>query len=445
MVLTPAEQIAALAMGSSEIKFLFGREKIPEVEQAKLFHVGVTTVNMFAALVKDQNELTILLKDELGIDASVNIASRVIAASFICAYDKAKARSSELARYEGELQARQMPKVLPSSEYLAMKAAFETKWWHLEDTACPSRVLIEKRAEEMESGELKAELLTTVTNREQDSEDYLEPVWDTSGNVRMRKQGQQVPEPENPEQLRRRMDLSFTALMFLGLRHTDKVQLTGITPQLAPRYCEYLLGEFVWGLVAKDPEGRTISAPTWNLITAYDLAIRKKAYRLMSEGTVDFTACLKDAWMDPTTKERHFTTPLSLAASTGQPAAVVYNANKRPFVQNESWVPAHSGKSGKGGKGGKGGGKGGKGGSSGKGGGKSEGKGKGKGMDQCAALTPEGERICFAFNNSQVRCKKAGCFFKHVCGRCFQRHPIYQCKGNGAKAPETQGSGQQSS
>ena len=58
IVLTPAEQIAALAMGSSEIKFLFGREKIPEVEQAKLFHVGVTTVNMFAALVKDQNELT---------------------------------------------------------------------------------------------------------------------------------------------------------------------------------------------------------------------------------------------------------------------------------------------------------------------------------------------------------------------------------------------------
>ena len=329
-----------------------------------------------------------------------------------------------------------------------MRAAFEKKWWKLEDADCPSRVFVERRAEELEAGELKAEQLTVVTNREQDEEDFLSPVWDVNGNMRMRKQGQSLPEPENPEQLRRRVNLSFTALMFLGLRHTDKIQITPVTPQLAVRYCEYLLGEFVWGLVAKDPEGRTISAPSWSLVLSYDMAVRKKAYRLLAEGTADFAACLKEAWLDPTTKERHFTTPMSIAASSGQPATEVhYSSNKRSYSAlqggqqaSHQWTTTAA----KGGKGGKGAGKGffGKG-FQGKGFGKGKSFGKGKGMDQCAEVTPDGRRICFSYNNSQVRCKKIGCYFAHVCGRCFQRHPIYQCKSNGSKAPapETQGSG----
>ena len=133
---------------------------------------------------------------------------------------------------------------------------------------------------------------------------------------------------------------------------------------------------------------------------------------------------------------------MSIAASTGKPAEIAYNANKRPFAADENW----GGKGGKGGKVGHGSGKGGKGGFGGKRGGKGGkggqfGGGKGKGMDQCAAFTPEGKRICFSFNNSQVRCKRKGCIFEHVCGRCFQKHPIYQCRGNGGKVPETQGSG----
>ena len=313
-----------------------------------------------------------------------------------------------------------------------MKAAFETKWWKLEDVDVPARTFVEKRAEELEAGELRAECLTCVLNREQDDDDFLTPVWDQSGNLRVKKSASSIPEPENPEALRRRIGISFNALMFLGLRHTNRSFIQNITPQLAPRYCEYLLGEHVWGLIAKDPNGYTISAPSWSLVLSYEAAIRKKAYRLMADGQGDFSTCLRTAWLDATTKERSFTTPMAIAASTGYKSVdVQYGHNKRAAQHS-------SGSMGKFQKGNKGAAKGGK--------GKGKGKGKkGKNTTACAQMTPDGQRICYSFNNAQVRCgKQDKCSFLHVCGICFQKHPMYQCSGNKSKAPETSGAGQTS-
>ena len=46
----------------------------------------------------------------------------------------------------------------------------------------------------------------------------------------------------------------------------------------------------------------------------YEVAIRKRAwYRVASEGgSLTFAEALRSAWMDPTTKERHFATPTNL-------------------------------------------------------------------------------------------------------------------------------------
>ena len=433
IVLTADEQATAMEQGSSELKFLFGKENIAVAHQAILFSVGVTTVAKFASLCKDQDELRRILKEEVGLDADAGLRQRVQVASFICAFRSACTRTEEVAKYEGEQEARQQTKNLPQSEYLAMKSAFEGKWWVLEDADVPARTFIEKRAEELEAGEMKAESLSSVLNREQDDEDFLTPVWDQSGNLRVKKSASTIPDPENPEALRRRIGISFNALMFLATRHTNRSFIQNITPQLAPRYCEYLLGEHVWGLVARDASGFTISSPTWNLVLSYDAAIRKKAYRLMSDGMGDFSTCLRTAWMDPTTKERFFTTPMAISASTGATVEVHYGANKRAATNSN---PGGQGKFAKGsrGKGAKGRGK-----------GKGKGKVKGKtGLAQCASVTPDGTRICYSFNNAQVRCgKQEKCDFLHVCGRCFQKHPMYQCPGNKSKAPETGGAGNQ--
>ena len=66
-----------------------------------------------------------------------------------------------------------------------------------------------------------------------------------------------------------------------------------------------------------------------------------------------------------------------------------------------------------------------------------KGKGKGKkgfqGEGKCAAKTPQGDMICYAFNSRGKGCSLKDCRFKHVCGICFQPgHGIYNCPKGGS-------------
>ena len=127
-----------------------------------------------------------------------------------------------------------------------------------------------------------------------------------------------------------------------------------------------------------------------------------------------------------------------------------------PETSSSSWTNRSSpyeskgsSKEGKGKGGGKGQGKGawpyrgGKGHGQGKGkGGKGKGKGKGGSTfgppPGCATRTPNGENICFGFNcpggcgNHSVEPGQWCSRGLHVCGRCFQRHGIYDCPQPGA-------------
>ena len=50
---------------------------------------------------------------------------------------------------------------------------------------------------------------------------------------------------------------------------------------------------------------------------------------------------------------------------------------------------------------------------------------------RCAASTPKGKSICFAYNKDSCNRGKA-CKFAHVCGACFGTHPMFNCKGQAA-------------
>ena len=53
VVLTPAEQEAALQKGSSDLRFLLAREDVSDELQAKLYHVGITSMAKFATIAED--------------------------------------------------------------------------------------------------------------------------------------------------------------------------------------------------------------------------------------------------------------------------------------------------------------------------------------------------------------------------------------------------------
>jgi hypothetical protein len=75
--LTPAEALAALAMGSSELRYLMERNFVDNDLQSFLYHSGVISLPVLATVASSAAELKDLVKDEFGIVAGASLAARV--------------------------------------------------------------------------------------------------------------------------------------------------------------------------------------------------------------------------------------------------------------------------------------------------------------------------------------------------------------------------------
>ena len=424
VVLTADEQATAMKAGSSELKYLFAREGIPEKYQALFYHHQVISMAKLSNLAETTAELKTLLRDDFGIDSATGITERVIVSSIIVAFNASKSRTDKVNEVEGEYDVKRMLKPLAASDFHAMRSAWESKYWSLEDSEVPGRSYLERRLEELEAGDMRAESLTTVLSRDEDTADVFTSFWDSTGQLQLRKGGSVVPEPSNTEVFRKRLKLLFVGLQFLGLRHTNRAFLQGITPQDCDRYLNYLLGEHVWLLAGRASDGSTVTAPLWAQLLLYEHAIRRRAWHLVQTTGQAFKECLKDAYACPVTKERNFTTPVALSSASKRPLTFNDLDSKRFKGEGKGSKGGKGGKGGSGGKNGSGGkaGKGGKGGKNGKGG-----KG-GKGD----------KKLCFAFNNNWEKCTRKNCPFEHSCSKCGGKHPLYQCTNAEAPAGETQ-------
>ena len=415
IALTPTEKADALLLGGADLVFLLTKKLVDEDTQAKFFHIGVTTVEQFSVIAKDQADLEGLLKDNFELDPK-DLPSRIRAGRVTVAWMAAKARTTKQADLDGECEARKVPKDIGSSDVAAMRRSFEKAWWELEDSQVPAKTYLEKKLDEVERDELRAELLTEVLTVPEDDPDTLKTIWTNTNELKAVKVGARVSLPRDPEEFRRRITVLGSAWMFVAYQQTHKLYLKGLSPQTFTEYLSYLLGEHVMGLCAKDSAGNSTAYPPWALVISYEHAIRNKAISLVKKGAL-LKDALKQAWEDPVTKERYFTTPLCLEANRKRPAETYAEGHR-----HES-APRHNQK---------GGGKG-----SGKGSGKSRqgktvrrsgkgGKGSGKGRG-CASKTSDGLSICYRFNSDQG-CESAKCSFAHVCGVCFAKGvPMQAC------------------
>ena len=117
-----------------------------------------------------------------------------------------------------------------------------------------------------------------------------------------------VPLPSNPEELRRRLNIMRNVYLMLK-KFPGRADLQDLSPELFERYKEYLLGDYVHNLQARDSSDNVVHTPPWQLVLAYD---RKQAFHYMVLDSMSIAAAWEKAWTDPVTKERHFSTPLSL-------------------------------------------------------------------------------------------------------------------------------------
>lgn len=411
LVLTEAERAAALAKGSSDLRFLFERNDVAEDIMAMWFHSGVTTLEKFANIAKDAVDLAEVLKDHLGIDQAASLAERVRVAAVTCAWSNARTRVQRSAEMEAELDTKEWRKPVVASEWLAMRVGLEKAIGRVDDRTLPAKEYVEKKLQEVEGADYRAEDLSEVVSRDESDPDTLVPQFDARGNLSVRKGTSRVKEPENPEALRGRLTVMRNALLMISLKHTNRTELQGDLVRTFEEFKDYLLGEHVFGLHAKDAEGLTVAAPSFKLVLSYERAIRKDAMKRVNQDGTTLLRALKQAWTDATVKERYFTTPLALLAK--RPAPTPPAAKDPPLKR-----PKGDQK-----------------------GGRQKGAGKGR-LPGCATHNNEGKPICFRFNTPNEKCKEKKCKFSHQCGICFaSSHAMYQCTASKRQPPDTAGTG----
>ena len=159
-----------------------------------------------------------------------------------------------------------------------MRAAFTSRFGLVEDKVIPAKEYIEKKLQELENGEFRAETLAEVVGKDEIDPDVLTPVFDSKGNLSVKKGSSSVPLPTGPEQLRRRLSIMQNCMMMLAIKHVTHEELKDVTKDLFDRYKDYLLGDYVWGLASTDLQGNQVQTPPWSLVLTYEQAIRKKAF-----------------------------------------------------------------------------------------------------------------------------------------------------------------------
>ena len=398
----PVAMDEALKKGSSDLRFTLSRNDVTDQLQAAFFNNGITTVQKFSSFFRSEVDLIDVLRDSFNTDAAQGLEARSQVASVICSWRETQTKQKRQAEVEAEMDTREWTKPIPTGDYINLRTAFMRVYGKVEDRVTPSKEYLEKKLQELENGEFRAENLSEVVSKDEVDPDVMIPVFDSKGSLSVKRGTTTVSLPTGPEQLRRRLSVMLHAILMLALKHTNCEEIQDVTRDLFERYKDYLLGDYVWGLSSTDLQGNQIQTPPWSLILSYEQAIRERAYTLMITEHVRLGTALEMAWKCPTTKERHFITPLAL-----------YSKRSYPSSSWGDWNPKGKGKTGKGQS--------------------QKGKSKGKG----AGTTPEGTKICFRFN--QGKCSYQKCKFSHVCNRCFKKgHNALNCKDE-KPAPDTTG------
>lgn len=416
----------ALLLLDPDFHGLLQRKEVAEGQQAALAVAGVRSISRFNAMADSRQGLRTFCTGTLGLDAG---RDAVAIASVLDAWEAAKVRMEVRNKAEAEAVSANLPATLNKVEYQDIRRRFERLHYALEDRTTPSAATLELICDQIESGELKTLHLIQCLSQEDAEIDPVGAVIDKSGTLKIKKGYGETTEPRDPEEYRRRMKVVTHTYLFAQIKYPHKAVLTGLTPHSFQKFVDYILGEHVMGLQAKDSEGLVVSKPTFKSVLHYEHQVRKEMVRLGNEG-IQLQEALERARKDTVIKERHFITPTSLAALVvaQDKRSDRSRSPKRGDTWRGSWNQwqdrdwkkrQHSHK-------GKGGGK--------KGGGKKGG---------LHNKTPDGREICWKWNSQHERCR-FNCGRVHQCQICLGSHPMHACtKGKNSPGKDTAGEGKE--
>jgi hypothetical protein len=286
---------------------------------------------------------------------------------------------------------------------------------------------LEQIFDQIEHGEWRTTCLIQFLSREDAEVEPMAASIDESGHVKIRNGQGETTEPKSPGQLRQRMKVVAHGYVMASFKYPQKHALQNLWPELFMTYVDFLLGDQVMGLRAKNEDGSIASSPSFALVLSYDHQIRKETMKLMNDG-MGMPAALEKARKDVALKERFFVTPASLNALTSVQDSKARSRSPKPssFGHSDTYSPVSSRKWVR----------------------QFQKKGNCKGKRKNAlnsnlkihSRSPDGQQICFRWNNQSPRCRY-DCGSLRICQACFQNHPLHACPGTNAPPKDTVGGG----
>ena len=399
-----------------DLRFILSEREVPEDLQVRLSTLGVRTLGLFCSIVDSKADLRATLIADFGLNHAeaditreVAMERRINTARLVDSWETASKRLSESDRVAAEQKASRLPLTLSKSHHITLRQRFEQDFGRVPDKAWPCQALVEKRFEEVEEGEVRADPLSDIVSTEEVTEDVIGAIMDRDGAIRMKKAPRTIPLPSGSEELRNRIKILGITFQLAAYRHSSRPWLATTSPDIWRDHADYVLGDDIGGFCVSSASGEV--RPPWQVVLGYEFQVRKTACRLIMFDGLDIAAAMRAARKDMETKEKHFSTPTALAATRG----VKRPADGMGGATSSDWAPAAKKKGSS--KGGKGQGKG-----SSKGGDKSGGKGKSSFKN---TKTPDGRMICFRYQDDSCKSKK--CNFVHLCTTCLGEHPLSQC------------------
>ena len=221
---------------------------------------------------------------------------------------------------------------------MQMRKAAEAVYGAINDKIAPGHACVELVFEQIEESHVEAVPLTRVVCVEDGELMATGAFVDAGGVVRIRRGRQDVAAPGDPEALRRRLRTWGFAYTYARLKHPGRAWLADALPEAVADYADWLLGDQVRGLEAKDESGATISRPPWALVMKYESEVRKMQAKKINEGA-SYRTALKEAMADIALRDRQFITPLAIGSSS--------NTGGRPRCYDRSRSPGGKGSKGK--------------------------------------------------------------------------------------------------
>eukprot|EP00435_Cladocopium_sp_Y103_P043776 s436_g12.t1 len=187
----PRTLAESLKLGSADLRYTLSRNDVPDDVQAHFFENGVTNVNKFSSFFRDETDLINVLRTDFNLDAAASLQDRAKVASIICCWKETLTKAKRQAELEAEMSSREWTKPIPTGDFVQLRNFFQTTVGHVEDRVMPSKEYLEKKLQELENGEFRAETLAEVVSKDEIDPDVLMPVFDSRGSLTVKREVQQ--------------------------------------------------------------------------------------------------------------------------------------------------------------------------------------------------------------------------------------------------------------